>query len=316
MNLRHATPADLPGIIDLLRASLGDGSTEKSAAFWRWKHEGNPFGASPVMVADDGGRIAGVRAFMRWQWQSRDRTYRALRAVDTATHPDYRGQGIFKRLTLRLIEECRQEGDDFIFNTPNEQSRPGYLKMGWQQLGKLPVRVAPLRPLAIARNLYRQIDHAVPDLGAPNHELLSDPTALQWLEGVGSASARGWWTPPSAAFLRWRYADCPARTYHVAGDPSEFIIVYYGRQQRIGTELRIVEYLVREGAERRAKVALADLRHRYGTDVMTAAPTAALPNYFLPALPIGLILTFRELNHRDPPPIREWRYTLGDLELF
>ena len=316
MELRRATPADLPGIVDLLRVSLGDGNTEKSAAFWRWKHEENPFGASPVMVADDHGRIAGVRAFMRWQWASRARTYRALRAVDTATHPDYRGQGIFKKLTLRLIEECMAEGDDFIFNTPNDQSRPGYLKMGWEQLGKLPVRLAPLRPLSIVRNLSGGGERPAPSLGAPQYHLLSDAAALDWLNDPERLPERGWRTPPSPAYLQWRYADCPAREYHVAGDPSEYLIVYYSRQQRIGTELRIVEYLVRQGAERRAKAGLRDLRRRYPTDVMTAAPTPGLPAYFLPALPLGLILTFRKLNYGSPPPIGDWRYALGDLELF
>ncbi|MDH5380092.1 MAG: hypothetical protein OEW75_04520, partial [Cyclobacteriaceae bacterium] len=32
----------------------------------------------------------------------------------------------------------------FIFNTPNEKSRPGYLKMGWVDAGRLPVYFRPV----------------------------------------------------------------------------------------------------------------------------------------------------------------------------
>ena len=309
-------PEDLSAIITLLRLSLGEGSTEKSEDFWRWKHVDNPFGPSPVLVADDNGRIAGVRAFMRWTWQSRERSYRALRAVDTATHPDYRGQGIFKKLTLQLISECLEEGDDFIFNTPNEQSRPGYLKMGWEQLGKLPVRMAPLRPLRIGRQLLQKSDVSPLKLSPTSFEVLSESTRLSWLTDGSLLPTEGWHTPPTPAFLRWRYADCPARTYHLRADPDHYLIFYYGREQAIGTELRIVHYLVRPGSEKLARKALGQLRREYVPTVMTVAPVSQLPWYFLPALPLGLILTFRALNLTRPPALKHWQYAMGDLELF
>ncbi len=66
---------------------------------------------------------------------------RAVRAVDTATDPDYQGQGLFTALTMHGLDEVRADGVDFVFNTPNDQSRPGYLKMGWQTVGELPVAV-------------------------------------------------------------------------------------------------------------------------------------------------------------------------------
>ena len=50
-----------------------------------------------LLVQEDNGRIVGVRAFMQWRWVQEGKVYKALRAVDTATHPDYQGKGIFKR---------------------------------------------------------------------------------------------------------------------------------------------------------------------------------------------------------------------------
>ena len=84
----------------------------------------------------------GFRTLMRWEFLDGERVVRAVRAVDTATHPDYQGRSIFTRLTLHALDELVAEGVEFVFNTPNEQSRPGYLKMGWQVVGQLPTAVA------------------------------------------------------------------------------------------------------------------------------------------------------------------------------
>ena len=97
---------------------------------------------------------------------------RAVRAVDTATDPDYQGRGLFTRLTLQAIDELRAEGVDFVFNTPNDQSRPGYLKMGWQVVGTLPTHVRPTRwrnvaahrPGAAPRRAVEHAEHRRPRL--------------------------------------------------------------------------------------------------------------------------------------------------------
>ena len=102
------------------------------------------FGASPIWLAEIDGQIAGYRAFMRWELvDASGRLWRAVRAVDTATHPDFQRRGIFSRLTMHAVEEMRDEGGDIVFNTPNTQSRPGYLKMGWIDVGRLPVAIRP-----------------------------------------------------------------------------------------------------------------------------------------------------------------------------
>src|SRR5688572_3667570 len=143
MLIREATEADIPAIVELLKISLGESLMPKSEAFWKWKHIDNPFGKSPVLVAEENGQLIGVRAFMQWEWQYQNKIYKAVRAVDTATHPQHQGKGIFKKLTLELVEQCKAKGVDFIFNTPNKSSKPGYLSMGWMSNGKLKIYMHP-----------------------------------------------------------------------------------------------------------------------------------------------------------------------------
>ena len=148
--VRAATADDTPEILNLISTSYQRQNGPSSLGYWLWKHEQNPFGVSPCLVATSDGRIVGVRVFLRWVWCSGDRTVRAVRAVDTATLPEWRGRGIFSRLTMRLVEQMQDEGVRFIYNTPNGKSMPGYLKMGWAPVTKIPLWVRPVR-LSMAR---------------------------------------------------------------------------------------------------------------------------------------------------------------------
>ncbi len=144
--IREATAEDRPAIIELCRAALGWGDDPRFEQLFSWKHDENAFGPSYMWVATDGDRIVGLRAFMRWEFARRGEMLRAVRAVDTATHPDYQGKGLFTAMTMHGLDEIRDDGIDFVFNTPNDKSRPGYVKMGWREVGKLPVAIRVAGP--------------------------------------------------------------------------------------------------------------------------------------------------------------------------
>ena len=73
-----------------------------------------------------------------------------LVAVDTATDPEHHGRGIFRALTTQGVERLADDGVAWVFNTPNDASRPGYLKMGWTAIGALPVSIVARSPLALS----------------------------------------------------------------------------------------------------------------------------------------------------------------------
>lgn len=123
---------DLDGIIQLLNANFPTTHTKEA---FMWKHYENPFGKSYGLLATNNGRIVGLRMFMRWEFVCDYRIIKAIRPVDTCTDHDYRGQGLFKKLTLQGLENVKAE-NELIFNTPNSNSKPGYLKMGWEEIAK------------------------------------------------------------------------------------------------------------------------------------------------------------------------------------
>lgn len=104
-----------------------------TVGYLTWKHVENPAGKSFVLIAEEDSKIIGLRIFMYWDFNINGRNYKALRPVDTAVHKDYQGKGLFKQLTLKGLDMTKGNFD-FIFNTPNNNSLPGYLKMGWTKI--------------------------------------------------------------------------------------------------------------------------------------------------------------------------------------
>ena len=118
-------PEDESQVLDLLQGSLGDGISQwKDGRLWRWKHLANPFGPSYIIVAkNETGQVIGMRAMIGWSFTTGGRTLKSLRPVDTVTHPDYRGQGVFAELTKKGFSDAKNQGFETLITTSG-QSRP------------------------------------------------------------------------------------------------------------------------------------------------------------------------------------------------
>jgi GNAT superfamily N-acetyltransferase len=325
LEVRSSGRADREAVLRLLSASLGWVPDGLFDSFFSWKHEQGPFGSSPAWVAVDGDRVVGFRTFVRWEFDHPDgRLRRAVRAVDTATHPDHQGRGIFRRLTLHGVEAMRSEGVDMVFNTPNAQSRPGYLRMGWSEVGRLPASVRPTSPGAAVRMLRARVPAerwSLPsDGGVPAPEALAGPEVAALLASL--APARGLRTRRSPEQLRWRYGFEPLRYRAVSlgGDPAEGLAVYRVRRRGPAVEAALCEVLVPggDGGAARAlgravaRASGADYVIRLGGAPLDAAGYARLPGQ-------GPVLTWRPVAAPEtatPPPLGDWQLALGDVELF
>ncbi|HMQ00783.1 MAG TPA: GNAT family N-acetyltransferase [Cyclobacteriaceae bacterium] len=299
MQIRAAKETDIPAIVDLLKLSLGESLMPKSETFWRWKHIDNPFGVSPVLLAFEDDQLIGVRAFMRWQWQQGDQLFSALRAVDTATHPQHQGKGIFKKLTMQLVEQCKAAGDHFIFNTPNQQSLPGYLKMGWINQGKLPLQLKWKIFPGLSKKESRQGDW----------EKLIDHRLLQL-----AASSSFIHTPLHHNYLCWRYRDNPQYTYELLLE-DDFILIYRIKKHKYFKEWRITELL---GDTQKALDALyAAMGDSMGLISASAAYPLRKSGFW--KFKAGPSLSTRNLNMTGYPEklsFTNWQPALGDMELF
>ncbi len=330
---------DVPACLSLLETCLAGGPTgRRDADFFSWKHLDNPFGESVILVAESGGQVVGLRAFMRWELGSGRRTVRAVRAVDTATHPEYQGLGIFRRLTLEAVDVAARDAS-LVFNTPNDQSRPGYLKMGWSVVDDLPVRIRPVRPLRFVRHARRSRT-ALPSRAAgrlasgtsPAADLMVLAGLDQLLGDVETARQRDprLTTRRTPDYLAWRYAGPPGLDYRfvTVHDGAHLRGLAIGRMRARGAldEFTLAEVITRPGDTRAVRQLLRKVAHVGADHVATVVPSDSilLSNVrlsgFLRLPGSGLTMTARKLCSPDDLPDigrrENWAMRLGDLELF
>ena len=316
--VRRAEPGDDAAVIPMLRASLNKLDDPHYEAFLHWKHRENAFGPSPAWVALHDGHVVGYRTFLRWRFlDDAGRVVTAVRAVDTATDPSYRGMGIFRMLTLRAVADLTLAGDGIVFNTPNDQSRPGYLKMGWSVARRLPVGVLPTGPRAMAAMITSRVPAALwsqeTGVGLAAGEALGDPSVATAL--LQHAPAHGLRTDRTPEYLAWRTSFGPLR-YRLLlasdADPAEGGIVFRLRRRGDAVEAAVVEQLVpdRRTGARLVRRLLRETGADYAIGLRTGPSAGLLP---LPGQ--GPLLTTRPLAASPPSP-KEWALTLGDVELF
>ncbi|MGB7842644.1 MAG: GNAT family N-acetyltransferase, partial [Salinimicrobium sp.] len=284
MTIREANHNDIPQILKVLKASLGETSSKKTEEVWRYKHVDNPFGESLVLVAEENKEIVGVRAFMRWQWQRGDQIYSTFRAVDTATHPDHQGKGIFKKLTLKALEIGKERGDHFVFNTPNDQSKPGYLKMGWEEVDKLKIT---LRPLNLLQFRNKRVEYGISGKEGMIKELLK--IHHEQLKASGRL-----FTPKDIAYIKWRYLDNPLQKYKVIFNEKYFIAGYVKERKEIN-ELRVSEGILAKSGRKPAKLAILQLAKSSGAKFLSISPDSGVDFKASISGNFGPVLTYKPI---------------------
>ena len=321
LTVRRATSSDRAAVLELLAGALGWDDVGELDGFFAWKHEQNPFGPSPAWVAMDGTRIAGFRTFLRWEFIDGSGTIRrAVRAVDTATHADYRGRGVFRALTLAAVDELTDDGVEFVFNTPNDQSRPGYLTMGWQTVGRLPAAVRMRGMTGALRMLRARVPAERWPLAGGGGETASDllrhPSVTALLERLPAST--GLCTRRSVAYLQWRYGYAPLgyRAIAVGDDPARGLAIFRVRRRGDAREAALCEVLTPAGSAAAVKQLCGSVARASGADY--AIRLGARGAGFVPLPRQGPILTWRSLATRDKvaPAASRWQLSLGDVELL
>lgn len=348
--VRRPRDSDLPAILRLLQRSLGEGEIPWTREYWAWKHNINPFGPSAQRVAVVDDDIIGVRVFMRWNLVADRREIACARPVDTATHPDWRRQGIFSELTRRIVDELRSEGVSLIFNTPNAQSRPANLSLGWSRVGRLRFSRKFVHPLRVIHaRLFTDRNAEKLDGGGAAHtfepSFSTDADVIPAQDFLARAAVCRFversCIPPngrisistSVDYLKWRYAKIPHVTYFAAWEGKadiEAAVIFRLSTNRTLSELRLCEMLVDDS--RTSPSTVQELMHKaiditdpdYALSVTSGGAPYRRTLFrmgFIPFPPLGPILVARdlvggEMSDIDPYDIASWALPLGGVELF
>lgn len=93
--------------------------------WFNWKYIDNIYGDSYIILVYVDNKLIGIRSF----WRNDIEGNISYQPCDTAVSKDYRGRGMFSKMSLIALEQIDH---GFIYNFPNENSLPGNLKLGWE----------------------------------------------------------------------------------------------------------------------------------------------------------------------------------------
>lgn len=301
---RMAEDKDIPQIVTLFELCLGSDGGAPTVAFWNWKHHQNPAGNSPVILAWDGDLLIGIRAFMCFKFHDKKGVFKAYRPVDTATHPDYQGKGIFKKLTLQLIEDLQSINEKaFIFNTPNSQSKPGYLKMGWIEWGKPLIQLFP--SLAIFPVSFKK-DQAV---------------LLDWdFSNITTVAGNQLEIYKDSDYYKWRYQQIALQGYGIKTIKyanSQYDIIYRKKRLSFINEFRVCDVIKNNVSCN--QIPLMVLLKLACSFRMGLVSFISAKRFWLTLKPIkkAPMITFRKIKDEDVSiSFNKIHWNTGELELF
>jgi GNAT superfamily N-acetyltransferase len=274
-----------------------------------WWFERNPAGPRLISLVPDDGRVAGVSGMSFFRMVLNGAEADVAFALDAATHPDYRGRGLWSKLELRNEEASARAGAVAALGFTNPVAGPILVgKLGWRDLTRLRLWARPL----VVRGREPGETEPLERFGAETDALYQDER-----KRFGNHLVR------SAEFLNWRYVESPRR--------------YRCFAARRDGRLEGYAVLAHKEYEGRTVGAVADLvgsrwacRSLLGRCAREAAGVRALVALVSPwqrttFLAAGFVPTHKSIRFIGKPlqgsvglPTERdaWHFTLGDMDIF
>jgi len=118
------------------------GATHLHEAYLEWLYLRNPAGKVVGMDAIAGDDLAAHYVCIPANVWLGGRQTRALLSLNTATHPDYQGKGLFTALAQKTYELGASQGCSAVYGVANANSTPGFTrKLGFALVAPLEARV-------------------------------------------------------------------------------------------------------------------------------------------------------------------------------
>jgi hypothetical protein len=322
-----------------------------SELYLNWQYNDNPFGKPFFSLAIDNEKIVGQYIVIPIQYRHKGNIITGTLSLNTLTHPEYQGMGLFTKMAENTYEICRKHKVSFTVGFPNPLSFGGFIKkLNFKELGYCDLNIKILRPLHFVFNqLKKRKEKHGGDfsidlfLQSPSNSQVSLllPTDRElydelW-EGI-SSNSQYFSVNKTWEFILWRYFDIPNRKYYAVKIMNENKITslcIFRVEKVLGTNTAVVmDFLIKDGHENDARKLLKllknDLRKNKVNLVVIISPVQRkiqkilskefffkVPRRFLPQ-PIPYIF----LDHNfdsimdGVDNFSNWEVCFGDYDIF
>jgi hypothetical protein len=211
-SVRPYQAGDEQAILALFNRVFQEGNPDfvaRTTGHWQWAFAQNPLGHQ-TFVAESDGKVVGTYTAIPARWRFPEGIHLGGQAVDTVVAPEFRRSLRKNGLFLTLADQwfthygC-QERDRIVYGFPNPQA----FRIGTTKVGYLPVHcpmVDRALPVAVAARWNPESVHVV-EIERFGREV--DALDASLASVLGLACVR------DAAYLNWRYADCPTTRYRL-----------------------------------------------------------------------------------------------------
>ena len=168
LTFRPALHDDLGRTVELMGLSF-PGAQKFSRGFLQWQYYDNPAGRPLGCNIDDGARLVGHLMGVPLIVRLRGEPTTVTLIMNVATHPEYRGRGLFLELVRRVAAMSAERGHAGVVGVANQQTERAYrTKLGFQNVAGLdahvellPHKVDMTRALAAADFAHRWSDETL-----------------------------------------------------------------------------------------------------------------------------------------------------------
>lgn len=332
--LRAMVATDLPKLRDLFESSFG---YRRDEAYDVWRFLETPCGPAPTIVAEDGDRLAGSYTVSPTRLDIGGERVQGAQSLDTMTHPDYRGRGLFTRLASACFDRLTRDGYEVLYGFPNEASYPGFIRrLQWDHVSDISYWARPITPLEgkpaplpMLSRLATSVVFRAPRNGQDVRLARPPDAVLNALITAHTASKDLCRIARDATYYGWRYAPPARRSYqwltaYHGNDPSGFAVIGFETERAWGGEAQLCELVGSEASQValiRVAVRLCYDVHRKALRTLTNDPDAIRAlraNGFVRRGSIPLIvkaLSSRQLK-ANVHSSEAWRIFGGDIDVF
>lgn len=125
-----------------LFAACFPGNDKFTPAYLNWLYRANPDGTAVGYDAWQDGRLAAHYVCVPARAHVHGLAGRVLLSLNTATHPDFQGKGLFTKLAELTYAAGAEQGFKGIYGVANANSTPGFIrKLGFQLVRPLEARI-------------------------------------------------------------------------------------------------------------------------------------------------------------------------------